>query len=86
MAWAKRGCLTLLATLLVLALLAAAAGAWWWQGYRAFAEQPLHDGREGGYGARNKREDEAKGRDMSDILGRVRELGPSERADSRHDY
>ncbi|UKE66643.1 endolytic transglycosylase MltG [Xanthomonas translucens pv. phlei] len=41
-AWAKRGCLTLLATLLVLALLAAAAGAWWWQGYRAFAEQPLH--------------------------------------------
>jgi UPF0755 protein len=40
-AWAKRGCLTLLATLLVLALLAAAAGAWWWQGYRAFAEQPL---------------------------------------------
>lgn len=41
MAWAKRGCLTLLATLLVLALLAAAAGAWWWQGYRAFADQPL---------------------------------------------
>jgi len=27
---------------LVLALLAAAAGAWWWQGYRAFADQPLH--------------------------------------------
>ncbi|KLD73716.1 endolytic transglycosylase MltG [Xanthomonas hyacinthi] len=41
MAWAKRGCLTLLATLLVFALLVAAAGAWWWQGYRAFADQPL---------------------------------------------
>lgn len=41
MAGAKRGCLAVLAMLLVLALLAAAVGAWLWQQQRSFAETAL---------------------------------------------
>ncbi len=41
MAGAKRGCLAVLAMLLVLALLAAAVGAWLWQQQRSFAATAL---------------------------------------------
>lgn len=41
MAGAKRGCLAVLAVLLVLALLVAAAGAWFWHRQGAFADAPV---------------------------------------------
>ncbi|MXV06652.1 endolytic transglycosylase MltG [Xanthomonas sp. F4] len=73
MAWAKRGCLTLLGTLLVLALLLAAAGAWWWHGYRAFAEQPLR--------ATQPSVEVARGASLNGVLRNLRAAGVTQGSD-----
>ncbi|WP_343160665.1 endolytic transglycosylase MltG [Xanthomonas sp. LMG 9002] len=72
-AWAKRGCLTLLGTLLVLALLLAAAGAWWWHGYRAFAEQPLR--------ATQPSVEVARGASLNGVLRNLRAAGVTQGSD-----
>ncbi|MBB5876737.1 UPF0755 protein [Xanthomonas sp. 3498] len=73
MAWAKRGCLTLLGTLLVLALLLAAAGAWWWHSYRAFAEQPLR--------ATQPSVEVARGASLNGVLRNLRAAGVTQGSD-----
>ncbi|WP_429002689.1 endolytic transglycosylase MltG [Xanthomonas sacchari] len=72
-AWAKRGCLTLLGTLLVLALLVAAAGAWWWHSYRAFAEQPLQ--------ASQPSVEVARGASLNGVLRKLRAAGVTQGSD-----
>ncbi|WP_184448220.1 endolytic transglycosylase MltG [Xanthomonas sp. 3498] len=72
-AWAKRGCLTLLGTLLVLALLLAAAGAWWWHSYRAFAEQPLR--------ATQPSVEVARGASLNGVLRNLRAAGVTQGSD-----
>ncbi|MHC9015046.1 endolytic transglycosylase MltG [Stenotrophomonas bentonitica] len=75
MAGAKRGCLAVLAVLLVLALLVAAAGAWFWHRQGAFADAPVTPSAESVV--------IASGDGFSTVLGKLRQAGVDEGSDTQ---
>ncbi len=75
MAGAKRGCLAVLAVLLVLALLVAAAGAWFWHRQGAFADAPVTPSAESVVIASED--------GFSTVLGKLRQAGVDEGSDTQ---